>query len=59
MRVAVEVRAVSSGDDPIDAIDGAKRARVRRLASAVGARRVDFIGIAFRDDAAIVHWVPG
>ena len=59
LRVVVEVRTVSSGEDPIDAVGEAKRARVRRLASSVRAQRVDFLGIAFRADAVVVHWVPG
>ena len=58
-RVAVEVRTASSPGDPIDAVDAAKRAHVRRIAREVGARRVDLVGIGFRSWGIEVHWVPG
>ena len=57
--VAVEVRTITGGGDPIDAIDGRKRLRVRRLGARIGASRVDFIGIAIGTDGIEVHWVPG
>lgn len=59
LRVAVEVRTVTGAGDPIDAVDGAKRSRVRRLAGKVGAGRVDYLGIGFRPWGVEVHWVPG
>ena len=58
-RVVVEVRAVTSDRDPIDAIGPGKRRRVTRLAGAVGASRVDFLGVRIRPDDVVVHWVPG
>jgi Holliday junction resolvase-like predicted endonuclease len=58
-RVAVEVRTVTGEGDPIDAIDDAKRGRVRRLAGMVRASRVDYLGIGFRVWGVEVHWVPG
>ena len=59
VRVAVEVRTVSGGADPIDAIDREKRERVERLAIRMGAQRVDLIGIRLGDSGIDVHWVPG
>ena len=58
-RVVVEVRAITADRDPIDAIGSAKRRRVTRLARAVGASRVDFLGIRIGPDDVVVHWVPG
>ena len=58
-RVVVEVRAITADRDPIDAIGSAKRRRVNRLAGAVGASRVDFLGIRIGHDDVVVHWVPG
>lgn len=58
-RVVVEVRAVTGGNDPVDAIDGAKRRHVGRLAGKVGASRVDYVGIGFHHWGILVHWVPG
>ncbi|HEX2403820.1 MAG TPA: YraN family protein [Acidimicrobiia bacterium] len=58
-RVAVEVRATTADRDPIDAIGPRKRRRVTRLAGAVGAHRVDFLGVRFGPDDVVVHWVPG
>ena len=58
-RVVVEVRAVTADRDPIDAIGPGKRRRVTRLAGAVGASRVDFLGVRIRPDDVVVHWVPG
>jgi Holliday junction resolvase-like predicted endonuclease len=55
-RVVVEVRTVTGGIDPIDAIGMAKRRRVRHLA---GAARVDFVGVRLGTDDVLVHWVPG
>ena len=58
-RVAVEVRTVTAGQDPIDAVGPSKRRRVRGLAGRVGAARVDFIGVRLSRDYVLVHWVPG
>ena len=58
-RVVVEVRATTADRDPIDAIGPQKRHRVTRLAGAVGAHRVDFLGVRIGSDDVVVHWVPG
>ena len=58
-RVVVEVRAVTADRDPVDAIGPEKRRRVSRLAGAVGASRIDFLGVRIRPDDVVVHWVPG
>lgn len=58
-RVVVEVRTVTTEGDPIDAIGPSKRRRVRALAGAVGASRVDFVGVRLGADDVLVHWVPG
>jgi Holliday junction resolvase-like predicted endonuclease len=58
-RVAVEVRTVSGAGDPIDAVDGAKRRHVTRLARRAGADRIDFLGVALRPWGAELHWLPG
>lgn len=58
-RVAVEVRARRGGDDPVDAIDPAKRAKVARLARRLGATRCDVIGIRLGPVGFDLHWVPG
>lgn len=58
-RVVLEVRTTSGEEDPIDAIDHAKRRRVERLARRIGADRVDFVGVRVGREALDVHWVPG
>jgi putative endonuclease len=58
-RVVVEVRTVTGGIDPIDAVGPDKRRRVRRLAGAIRASRVDFVGIRLGVEDVLVHWVPG
>jgi putative endonuclease len=58
-RVVVEVRAITTDRDPIDAIGHGKRRRVTRLAGAVGASRVDLLGVRIGPDDVVVHWVPG
>ncbi len=58
-RVAVEVRAISGDGDPIEAIHPGKRRQVTRLAGAVGATRVDFVGVRIGMEDVVVHWVPG
>jgi Holliday junction resolvase-like predicted endonuclease len=58
-RVVVEVRTVTAPGDPIDAVGHDKRRRVRRLAGAIGASRVDFVGVRLGADDVLVHWVPG
>lgn len=57
-RVAVEVRLRQTTGDPIDAIPNAKRARVRQLASRIGADRVDLVGVGVTRQGIDVHWVP-
>lgn len=54
---AVEVRTTTGRADPVDAVDSAKRAHVKRLAAGVGAGRVDFVGVGVRDRCFDVHWV--
>lgn len=58
-RVAVEVRTVRRHDDPIDAVDHAKRRQVHKLAGQVKASRVDFVGVLVGATGVDVHWVPG
>ena len=58
-RVAVEVRTITGPGDPVDAIDPAKRRRVRTLASRTGAGRVDFLGVRLGHADVVIHWVPG
>jgi len=58
-RVAVEVRTTTRDGDPIDAVNSAKRVRVRRLGSMIGANRVDFLGVCLRPNRVEIHWVPG
>ena len=58
-RVAVEVRTITGPGDPADAIDPAKRRRVRTLASRTGAGRVDFLGVRLGHADVVIHWVPG
>lgn len=57
--VAVEVRTVTRLGDPIDAVDGAKRRHVARIAAAAGASRVDMVGVGLDRSGVVVHWVPG
>ncbi|MEX1091800.1 MAG: YraN family protein [Acidimicrobiia bacterium] len=54
--VVVEVRTLTGSYHPLDAIDGDKRARVRRLAQALGIRRCDLIGVGIHQDHYVVHW---
>ena len=56
--VVVEVRTITGSGDPIDAVDPAKRRRVRALAGAVAGSRVDFVGVRLGSEDVIVHWVP-
>jgi putative endonuclease len=58
-RVVVEVRTITGDGDPIDAVDEFKRRQVRSLAGKVRATRVDFVGVGFRPDGVVIHWVPG
>jgi Holliday junction resolvase-like predicted endonuclease len=58
-RVVVEVRTITTGGDPVDAVGLEKRRVVRRLAGRLGAGRVDFLGVSFQNWGAEVHWVPG
>ena len=58
--VAIEVRTVTSTrDDALDAIDAAKRRRVRELAARARVGRVDFVGIRLHPSYVDVHWLPG
>jgi putative endonuclease len=60
IRVVAEVRATTGDlDDPIDAVDEGKRRHVRMLAHAVGATRVDFVGVGIGSSGVVIHWVPG
>jgi Holliday junction resolvase-like predicted endonuclease len=52
----VEVRTLTGSYHPLDAIDGDKRARVRRLAQALGVRRCDLIGVGIHEEHYVVHW---
>ena len=54
--VVVEVRTLNGSYHPLDAVDGDKRARVRRLAQALGIRRCDLIGVGIHQDHYAVHW---
>jgi Holliday junction resolvase-like predicted endonuclease len=58
-RVAVEVRARTGGDDPVDAVDSTKRARVAVLGRQIGATRIDVVGIRVGPAGFDLHWVPG
>lgn len=58
-RVAVEVRTRTGGEDPADAVDPAKRARVARLSGQLGATRFDVVGIRVDSTGFDIHWVPG
>jgi len=58
-RVAVEVRTVRKHEDPIDAVDHAKRRQVHKLAGQIRASRVDFVGVLVDAKGVDVHWVPG
>jgi Holliday junction resolvase-like predicted endonuclease len=58
-RTVFEVRSVRGmSADSLDAFDEEKRQQVRRLASKLDLRRIDFVGVAFRDDGLELHWVP-
>lgn len=57
-RVVVEVRTITGGGDPIDAVDPGKRRRVTALAARSGVGRVDFVGVGIQRDGVVVHWVP-
>lgn len=58
-RVVVEVRTIRGDTDPIEAIDEAKRSRVARLGSSIGADRVDLLGVGLTPEALDIHWLPG
>lgn len=55
--MAIEVRTTTGSGDPIDAIGEEKRRHVRRLASSVGASRVEFVGIGLDRTGVTVHLV--
>ena len=56
-RVGVEVRIRRSYVDPVDAIDPAKRRRVRAIARWLGCD-VAFLGVGLRSRHVELHWVP-
>ena len=58
-RVVIEVRSVTSGGDPLDAIDADKRRQVSSLARDLGVDRVDYLGVGFGSQFVDFHWVPG
>lgn len=58
-RVAVEVRTITGDHEPLAAFDHAKAEQVARLASAVGAHRVDVVALRLGVDAAEIRWVRG
>jgi Holliday junction resolvase-like predicted endonuclease len=59
--VAVEVKTVSEGTDPFDALTDEKLRRIRRAVSGFGRPivAIDAIGIALRDDGVKVCWLRG
>lgn len=58
-KLVVEVRSVTSGGDPLDAIDTVKRRQVSSLAQDLGVDRVDYLGVGFASQFVDFHWVPG
>lgn len=57
-RVAIEVRSRTRIEDPLGAINGTKRSRVKRLALLTGATRLDLIGILLTREHVDIHWLP-
>jgi Holliday junction resolvase-like predicted endonuclease len=57
-RVVVEVKTVTEGD-PFAHVDEAKERSLRRLAVALGAVRIDVVGVVLGADGARVHAVHG
>ena len=59
-RIAVEVKTglADSIGDPGYRFDTGKQHRVRRLGSAIGAHRVDFIAVEVANSGVKVHWLP-
>ena len=59
--VAVEVKTSTNGDDPIEAVDEEKFARLARAVtgyrSYIG--RIDVIGVAVEPGGATVRWLRG
>ena len=59
-RVVVEVRTVTGAtQDPLVAFDTTKAAQVARLATELGADRVDLVAVRLDAVAAEVRWVRG
>ena len=56
-RVVVEVRSVTGELSLDERFPHAKLRQVGRLASAVGADRVDLVGVAIHPNRADVHWL--
>ena len=57
--VVVEIRSVTSGADPVDAVDATKRRQVAALSKSLGVDRIDYLGVGFNDGFVDFHWVPG
>lgn len=58
-RVVIEVRTVTGGEDPLAAFGPAKALQVRRLATILGADRVDLMAVHLSEEAAELRWVRG
>ena len=59
--VAVEVKTVGDGSDPLDALTEAKMRRLRRAAAGYVSpiMAIEAIGITIKDDAAEIRWLRG
>lgn len=57
-RVVVEVKTVTSGD-PFAQVDETKERSLRRLAAALGAARIDVVGVWLGADGVRLHAVHG
>ena len=59
--VAVEVKTVSGGTDPFDALTDEKLRRTRRAVSGFGRPiiAIDAIGVTLKDDGVEVCWLRG
>lgn len=57
--VAVEVKTSTNGDDPLDAVDDAKFARLERAACGYKASitRIDLVGIHKSGTGLVVQWL--
>lgn len=59
MRILVEVKTILGDGDPWGRMDAEKEIALDTLASALGAHRIDAVGIRLRPDGAHVHTVHG